>query len=142
AAWSYISFIDAPEARRIRTETLIEAGMGQFVQPLLLHQLNINGRYDDILRRIPKELEDTYRIAFDGGIPEPYGKNCQYVYDQMNKPLGEITQSALVQDAIDRDQSDIGKAEARRILKAATEAINQRMLGILPPQQQKKRQEI
>jgi len=133
AAWDWIEFFDGDEARRIRTEKLVEAGLGPFVRQRLLERYNDHGRYNAVLRQHSPEMEETYRLAYDGGVPEPYGKNCQSIYNEMNKPLGAIFGSSIVRDAVDNNDPVRGKAEIRGILKRATARINEKMLGILPP---------
>jgi multiple sugar transport system permease protein len=139
AAWNYIEFYDGTEARRIYTEKLVQAGMGEFVRPDLLRQFNDEGRFNDIIRQIPKELEETYELAEAGGVPEPYGKNCQFVYDQMSKPLGEIWARDSIRAAVQRGDKEAAKAEIRQILQRGTEKINYQMLDNLPPAEQTKR---
>lgn len=139
AAWNYIQFYDGDQARRIRTETLVEAGLGPYVRRDLLERFNEGGRYDSVIRRIPPGLEETYKVSFAGGVPEPYGKNCQYVYDELTKPLGAIWASATIQSAIDAGDATAAKNEIRGILKRATERINQKMLGNLPPEERVRR---
>ena len=139
AAWNYILFYDGTEARRMRTEKMVGAGLGQFVRPYLLKRFNEGGRYDDILRQTPPELSETYRIAFENGVPEPYGENCQYVYDQISKPLGEIVIHKGVIEAIDTNDPEKGKAIIREILRRSTARINQKMLGHLTPEQRSER---
>jgi multiple sugar transport system permease protein len=141
-AWDYIQFFDGTDARRIRTEMMVEAGLGSLVRRRLLTHFNDNGRYDAILRSLSPELEETYRIAFDNGVPEPYGRNCQYIYEEMNKPIGAIWNSAIVQDAIDRNDPPAGKAQIRRILQRATQRIDEKMLGNLPPHVQKRQNRV
>ncbi len=133
AAWHYIHFYDGIEARRIRTETMVEAGLGPYVRRDLLEEFNVGGRYDSVIRRIPQGLESVYTVAFEGGVPEPYGKNCQYVYDELNKPIGAIWASSTIIAAIDAGDEAAAKAEIRGILQRATQRINQKMLGNLPP---------
>jgi multiple sugar transport system permease protein len=133
AAWEYIRFMDGDDARRIRTESFVNIGLGDFIQPAQLRRFNDGGRYDDLLSRPNIELEEAYREAFAAGVPEPYGPNCQYIYEQMNRPLGEMLQSRVVRDAIDNDRPDIAKREIRRIFMAATENINRKVLRNLPP---------
>ncbi|MEZ6190045.1 MAG: hypothetical protein R3C45_01995 [Phycisphaerales bacterium] len=58
--------------------------------PAVNGRYNEDGRYDSVIRRISPELERTYEIASAEGVPKPYRKNCQYVYDEMAKPLDEI----------------------------------------------------
>jgi multiple sugar transport system permease protein len=142
AAWKYIQFLDGDQARRIRTETLVEAGLGPFVRKRLLERYNDNGRYDAVLRQVSPELEEMYRISFEGGVPEPYGKNCNSIYQEMDKPIGAIWSSDIVKNAIDANQPEIAKAEIRQILRRATERINQKLLGHLPPPVRKRRTTI
>ncbi len=150
AAWNYVLFYDGDEARRISTEVMIESGLGRFVRPQVLRYLNTNGRYDPIVAQIPAELEVTYRVVYESGIPEPYGQNCQYVYEFMMKPLGAVWQSDAVTDAVneyaratnDADRAAVkrvAKQEIKRILVESVEQINQKMLDILPPAEQRKR---
>lgn len=133
AAWDYIQFYDGDEARRIRTEKFVEGGLGPYVRRELLERFNDGGRYDSVIRRIPKGLEATYKISTAGAVPEAYGRNCQYVYDEMAKPLGAIWNSSTIRDAIDRGEADVAKAEIRGYLKRATERINQKLLGVQSP---------
>ena len=144
AAWQYITFYDGVEARRIRVEKLVEAGLGPFMPRRLLERYNTDGRYDSVIRRISPELERTYEIASAGGVPEPYGKNCQYVYDEMAKPLDEIwnDRSGRIRAAINSGDKDEATRIIRGILERATEKINIRMLGNLPPEVAKKRNAI
>jgi ABC-type sugar transport system permease subunit len=142
AAWAYMTFYDGETARRIRTETMVEAGLGPFVRRELLEKFNTGGRYDSIIRRIPPGLEETYRVAFAGGEPEPYGKNCQYVYDELTKPLGAIWSSKTIEAAIDAGDAEAAKVEIRQILKRANERINQKMLGNLPPEDAARRNRV
>lgn len=140
AAWAYMWFYDGPEARKIRMESMVEAGLGRFVRPEILREFNTDGRYDDVLRQVPKELNETYRIAMQGGVPEPYGKNCQYIYFELNKPLGEIINNPDIIAAVDAGDKVKGKAIIRQILKRSEASIDQRLLGILPPKVEKQRQ--
>jgi multiple sugar transport system permease protein len=140
AAWKYIEYYGGPDARQIQTAAMVEAGLGTFVRPKTLREFNADGRYDSLLRQIPADLEETYRIAFAGGVPEPYGKNCQYIYSEMNKPLGTILQNDIVRRAIDNGTPELAMPEIRRIMKEATANINQKMLGNLPAPVKKQRE--
>ena len=138
AAWKYITFWDGPEARRIHVEKYVEAGLGRYVRPRMLKQFNDDGRYDGILRRIPPEIDEAYK-GFEDGVPQPYGKNCEIFYDELNKPLGAILRSERVRRAIDRGDPEAGKAEIRPILARATQHINEKMLRHLPAPVQARR---
>lgn len=144
AAWDYIMFYDGAEARRIRVEKLVGAGLGPFMPRRLLERYNEDGRYDSVIRRISPELERTYEIASAGGVPEPYGKNCQYVYDEMAKPLDEIwnDRSGRIRAAINAGDKWEATHIIRGILERATEKINIRMLGNLPPEVARQRNAV
>ncbi|MCC6422925.1 MAG: extracellular solute-binding protein, partial [Phycisphaerales bacterium] len=142
AAWAYTMFYDGPEARKLRMEKMVDSGLGRFVRPEILREFNTDGRYNDIIRQIPKELDETYRIAMTGGIPEPYGKNCQYVYYELQKPLGEILNNPDVIAAVDSGDAQAGKAIISQILKRSARAIDQKLLGLLPPPVERRRQVI
>ena len=142
AAWDYILFYDGAEARRIRTEAMVDQGLGMFVRPYLLQQFNDDGRYNDLLRQQSPAVEEMYRIAFDAGVPEPYGKNCQYVYQEMTKPIGEIWRSPTVLAAIDAHDPALARSEIRRILRIATSNINRKMLDIRPAPERARRQKL
>ncbi len=139
AAWEYVKYFDGSEARQIRVEKMVESGLGSLVRRKLLERFNTDGRYNSVIRRISPDLEQTYKIAFEGGVPEPYGKNCQYIYDEMRKPLMAITTNTDIRDAIDTGDEASAKAIIRSILERATVNINQKMLGNLPPQVAKQR---
>ncbi len=142
ASWDYIRFYDGPEARRIRVRKLVEAGLGPFVRHELLEQSDANGQYDSIIRQISPDLDRTYKIAFAGGVPEPYGKNCQSIYDEMRGPLQAIWDDSAIRDAIDAGKPEAAKAIIRGILHRATTRINVKMLGNLSPQESRQRQTV
>ncbi|MCC6679916.1 MAG: extracellular solute-binding protein [Phycisphaeraceae bacterium] len=139
AAWDYIQFFDGVEARRIRVEKLVEAGLGRFVRRKLLEQFNDNGRYDSVIRRIDPELERTYEIAFAGGVPEPYGKNCQAIYTELKGPVLAIWNNDDIRAAVDAGDKQAGKAIIRGIFRRAAERVNEKMLGNFTPQETRMR---
>ena len=139
AAWQYIKFFDGPEARKIRVEKLVEAGLGTLIPSRLLESNNQDGRYDSIIRRISPDLERTHKLAYEGGVPEPYGKNCQYVYDEMRMPLLAIANSQEIRSAIDTGDETGAKRIIREIMERGTRRINEKMLGNLSPRQARQR---
>ncbi|MCC6679918.1 MAG: extracellular solute-binding protein [Phycisphaeraceae bacterium] len=134
AAWEYIRFYDGPEARRLRVQKMVQAGLGPFVRRKLLEQFNTDGQYNSIIRQISPDLERTYEIAFAGGVPAPYGKNCQYVLREMLYPLEAIWNSDEIRDAMDAGDETKAKFLISGILERATDRINIKMLGNLPPE--------
>lgn len=114
-AWDYIRFFASLEARRIRTKTFVEAGFAKYVQPKWLKMFG----YQKYLRDVPKGWEETLDTAIANSRPEPFGKNCQLIYREMQYPLDE---------AIAEDDPDIPA-----ILKKNVEATNIKLMGRIPP---------
>lgn len=113
-AWEYIRFFASLEARRIRTKTFVEAGFAKYVQPKWLQRFG----YSAYLNDVPKGWEETLETAIHDSKPEPFGKNCQLIYREMQYPLDE---------AIAQDNPDIPT-----ILKKNVEATNIKLMGRIP----------
>jgi len=129
-AWDYIRFFDGSEARRIQARKYVENGLARFVQPALLRE----GGYEELVSQVPKGWEDALNTALKNGVPEPYGKNCQYVYTYLSKAVDQIRTDPVVRDAIRAGQAGPAKARIREILQYRAERTNERMLGILSPE--------
>ncbi|MGE5530487.1 MAG: extracellular solute-binding protein [Bacteroidota bacterium] len=114
-AWDYIKFFASLEARRIRTKTFVEAGYAMYVQPKWLKMFG----YEKYLGDVPKGWAETLDTAIKNSKPEPFGKNCQLIYREMQYPLDE---------AIAQDNPDIPS-----ILKKNVEATNIKLMGRIPP---------
>jgi ABC-type glycerol-3-phosphate transport system substrate-binding protein len=76
AMMRYLWFLTGDEAKRLRTSVMVESGMGQFVNPNLL----VRYGYEEILRQVPESWRQTFQIAMEEGVPEPYGSNTQNIY--------------------------------------------------------------
>ena len=135
AAWEYIRFYDGEEARGIRTEVFVQAGYAQYVNPRLLRRYG----YHEYARLVPKGWEESYNSALTHGVPEPYGKNCQLVFSQMDRPLGRVFQDPIIIEAIDCGDDETAKARIKLFLQEGVREANERMLGILEPQEARKR---
>lgn len=149
AAWDYIRFYDGPEARNIRTKVYVEHGLGRFMQPELLKAAG----YEEYIRQIPKGWPEAYKEALKGGVPEPYGKNCQNVYSYASKAINEIQITEKVKEAIvsrkkaldagdtvtaaryEKDAKDL----IRAILKKHVKISNDKMLDIVEPAERRER---
>lgn len=140
ASWKYIQFRDGERARELRTRLFVENGMGRFVQAQLLRRFG----YKDLIRQVPPGWEQAYQDALRGGIPEPYGKNCQRAYDYPNRALSKIWGDPLIKAAINADPPDKARAKVRiqEILTEFVEFGNQEMLQIFTPQQKKVRTSV
>ncbi len=127
AAWEYIRFYDSEEARRIRMKIMVDSGYGRMQNPLFLQRYG----YEEYLRYAPAGWLETFQIAMREGRPEPYGANCQKVYEYMTHPLEELVALDL--------KGKLGQdPQARRqliaaVLKRGEDRTNQEMIGRIPP---------
>jgi len=127
AAWEYIRFLDGEEAREIRTRVLVESGLGKTINPLYLKKYG----YDEYLKQVPQEWLDVFEIAMENGQPEPYGKNCQMIYNFMTYPINEVRQ-LMEEDALGAtEEEQLTKIE--EILDAAVDRTNVEMIGYIAP---------
>jgi multiple sugar transport system permease protein len=79
----YIWHLTGEDAERVKTKMYVDAGYGKFLRPDVLKAFG----YEDILRQIPKDWKRTTSIAFEAGVPEPYGKNTQRIYIKTSVPI-------------------------------------------------------
>ena len=96
AAWHYILFFDGTEARKLRTDVFVEEGLGQYMRPQLL----IDAGYPEYVRQVPEGWEEAYQTAMAGGVPEPYGTNCDMAYSYVNNAVDQIRTDKKVQEFI------------------------------------------
>lgn len=135
AAWEYIRFYDGPEAQIIRTKVFVEHGLAKFVQPRLL----IAAGYPEYAQLVPKGWIKTYELALEGGIPEPYGKNCQMVYRYASRSVNQIIADKQVKEAVIAGDEERGKKLIAQILKDGVRRSNEKMMDIYTPKQMKRR---
>ncbi|MCX6993729.1 MAG: extracellular solute-binding protein [Kiritimatiellaeota bacterium] len=133
AAWEFLRFADCEDAVRIRTRVQVEGGLGRFVNPRYLRMFG----YEDMLRFAPKEIEECFNIAIGTGRPEPYGRNCQMVYQIITKPLVKAANLTITgvmpADPLRRT------ALLQSILDESTRETNEKMVGRVSPQDLLKR---
>lgn len=136
AAWQYIQFYDSEEARQIRLKVMVESGYGRMQNPVFLKRYG----YEDYLRYAPAGWLETFEKAMREGQPEPYGDNCQKVYEYMTYPLEQLVGMELA-GKLPKDP----KARQQVILKVLQNAqarTNQEMIGVLSPKEQLKRERL
>ena len=121
AAWEYIKFLNSKEGRYIKTRVYVENGWAKYIPPKYLREFG----YDEYIREVPAGWEETLDEALRNGKPEPYGKNCELIYYELNPPVDAVTLS----DTID----------AKTLLDKAVARANEKLLGIIPEKEQKKR---
>ncbi len=123
AAWDYIQFYDSEEARKIRMRIMVDSGYGRMQNPVFLKRYG----YEDYLRYAPRGWLETFERALSEGKPEPYGNNCQKVYEFMTYPLDELVGLELAGKLDPRTRDSM----IMRILKAAESRTNSEMIGRL-----------
>jgi len=133
AAWEYMRFANSKEALAVRTRSLVESGMGFMVEPRHLRMFG----YDDIVRLIPKEWEECLNVAIATGKPEPYGRNCQFVYGQLTAPLVKAETMALA-GTLSSDKAERFR-QIKSLLDEAVKETNEKMIGAIPPPEMLKR---
>ncbi len=136
AAWKYIQFYDSEEARKIRLKVMIENGYGHMQNPVFLKRYG----YEDYLKYAPKGWLETFEKAMSEGKPEPYGDNCQKVYEFMTYPLDELVKLDLKGKL--GTQPEERQKKIAEVLKRAEVRTNIEMIGTLPDHVKSKRQRL
>jgi ABC-type sugar transport system permease subunit/ABC-type glycerol-3-phosphate transport system substrate-binding protein len=129
AAWEYIRFFDSDEAMQIRIPILVEGGLGRFINPAYLERYG----YRELVRFAPPGWKECFDVAMATGRPEPYGRNCQLVYNIMTQPLQAAEQMAL-RGELPSDPAARRDA-LRALLSQAVARANEKMIGRLSPRQ-------
>ena len=129
-AWEYMRFRSGPEARRIRADVFVHKGMGRFLSAKELEDAG----YADEVANIPAGWEEARREVLAAGVPEPYGRNCQQVYQYLNMAVDQIRNDDTVRAAILAGDAAAAKRRIREILDARVALANVKMLNILPPE--------
>ena len=129
AAWEYMRFVGCKDAVGIRTRVMVEGGLGRFINPRYLRMFG----YENMVRLAPKEIEECFNIALETGRLQPYGRNCQMVYQILTKPLVKAAQmtvsGTMPSDPERRD------ALLKSILDEAADEINETMIGRVSPRE-------
>ncbi len=115
AAWQFVRFMASDEADRIRTQSYVEAGLANTVNPLSLRRY---GYADDTTQNSRVWLQ-TNRTLFLHGRPEPYGKNMSQIYNLLGQPL----------DAVEHEPD----ADPRALLDGAAREVNANLTGYVAP---------
>jgi multiple sugar transport system permease protein len=127
AAWEYIRFYDSEEARQIRMKIMVDSGYGRMQNPVFLQRYG----YGEYLRYAPSGWLETFETAMREGKPEPFGDNCQKVYEYMTHPLEELVGMAL-KGRLPSDP-ERRRAHIANVLKRGEARTNQEMIGHVEP---------
>jgi len=112
--WDFIRYFSGEEAAKINTERFVDQGMGALVNPLYLKKFG----YPDLLAQVDPNYVKANEELFKNGHPEPYGRNCEQVYDVMG-------------DALDRARLE--NTPSMVILQAVQKEMDAKLLGYTPP---------
>jgi ABC-type sugar transport system permease subunit/ABC-type glycerol-3-phosphate transport system substrate-binding protein len=127
AAWDFIWFYDSEEARQIRMKIMVDSGYGRMQNPVFLKRYG----YGEYLKYAPVGWMETFENALKYGKPEPFGNNCQKVYEFMTYPLEELLTLDLAGKLGKTDEER--RAKIRQVLQAAEKRTNEQMIGKLEP---------
>ncbi|MBI4023863.1 MAG: extracellular solute-binding protein [Verrucomicrobia bacterium] len=134
AAWEYMRFVDGPDARRIITKHLVESGGTKFLNPLYLKRYG----YPELAPLVQKGLFEVYQDGVKTGKPEPYGKNCQLVYDYLTQPMDELYFRTIRGEFDGKSEKEM-KAQVAVVLQRAVAETNEKMIGYLPAEKKRVR---
>jgi len=123
-AWAYIRFQCSDEAKRIKTKVFVDGGYAKFLNPAWLKKFG----YDSYLREVPPGWINTFESALRDGCPEPYGKNAQQIYNEMDIAWGQV-----------RQLPTSGHDGIRQILHANVIRTNERLMGKVRAGEKRKR---
>ncbi|HAI14798.1 MAG TPA: hypothetical protein DCM28_24035 [Phycisphaerales bacterium] len=133
AAFEYIWYYDSDEAMQIKTQVMVEGGLGRFVNPKYLEKYG----YEDVMQLTPPGWAKAFEIAVNTGKPEPYGRNSNVAYDMMTVPIQQAEQMYMNGEL--SEDHDVRMSQLQQILDTAVAKANEKMIGILTPQQIKTR---
>ncbi|HEY3418745.1 MAG TPA: extracellular solute-binding protein, partial [Armatimonadota bacterium] len=124
AGWAYIRFNASEEAKRIQTKVLVDGGFARNVNPIWLRQFG----YKEYLRETPPGWESTYKTCLANAHPEPYGKNAQLIYNEMDLAWDQVK------------LLDVPDAKAiMKILKQNVVRTNEHLMGTVSYAEKRKR---
>jgi ABC-type sugar transport system permease subunit/ABC-type glycerol-3-phosphate transport system substrate-binding protein len=136
AAWEYIRFYDAREAVALKTQIMVEGGLGRFINPKYLRMFG----YSEIERLSPKGWAEYFDIAIATGKPEPYGKNSNVAYEMMTFPIQEAEQLMLNDQLPD---TELGRLQVmRELLVKHNSRANMEMIGLITPEERSERRMV
>ena len=136
AAWNYIKFYDSEEARKIRLRVMIDAGFGKMQNPLYLKKYG----YEEYLKYTPTGWLNTFEEAVENGKPEPYGSNCQKIYEYMTYPIDNCI--SLEESNALGATTDEKRIKIREILDGAAKRTNEKMIGKVSIKERTRRNRI
>ena len=137
-AWEWAWFMGGREARKIRTRTYVENGLGRFVPPSALREAG----FDPEAFACPEGWDEAAAVARENGVPEPYGRNCQLVYTYMSRAIDQARNDGAVRDAIRRGDLPAARERIGAILRERVALADEKMIGRVPPEKMRFRRRV
>jgi len=134
AAWEYIRFYDCEEAMRLKTKIMVEGGLGRFMHPKYLKMFG----YPEIIRLAPKGWAETFDMAINESRPEPHGRNSNFVYTELTKPI-RAAETLIMNDALDGLGYEERVDRMLALLEAQCAETNELITGKIKPAERTKR---
>ena len=137
-AWKYLRFMNSRDAKRIHTTIMVENGQGRFCSPDNLRAFG----FEEYIKYLPPSWDIVMKESLRNGKAEPYGRNCQMVYVYMTYPMDEAAQLARDGKLPEGNTPEIKEQRIQilqKLLKAAENRTNARMIGRISPQEAQKR---
>jgi len=126
-AWTFIRFECSDEARRIKTKVFVDGGFAKYLNPAWLRKFG----YQAYLREVPKQWETMFNDAMREGRPEPYGKNAQQIYNEMDVAWGQVR-------LLDTPNPE----KIKKILDFNVARTNEKLMGEIAPAEKTKRDRV
>jgi len=114
ACWRFIQYFSGTEAARVNAAKCVEMGLGNLVNPIWLKRFG----YTDVLSQVDPSYIRANEQLFQTGHPEPYGRNCQQVYNQLDDVLARARLNPSM--------------PAMEILKIGEREMNDKLIGYTP----------
>ena len=127
AAWKYIRFVGSNEGRRVSVDTYVQNNFARYVMPELLQEYG----YGEYVDEVPAEWAEAVRYSFAHSVPDPHGKNTQHIYPMMSSPVLK----AMNEDLGSNPDESYRLARLKELFDEAVVVANERMMGIIPPDQ-------
>lgn len=124
AVWKYIRFSASDAAERIKIEMNIASNNAKYIRPDLLKKYG----YEEYIPQVPKEWADAVYYSLDNCVPEPYGKNTQYIYQMMAGPIV----AAYGEDLAQHPDRGYRLERLQGFYDEAVRKTNEKMMEIIP----------
>ena len=131
AVWKYIRFSASDEAERITVELNIANNNGKFVRPDLLEKYG----YEEYLPEVPQDWADAIQYSLANCVPEPFGKNTEFIYHMMANPII----AAYGEDLANHPDEEYRLQRLQALYDEAVRKTNEKMMEVIPEEEMQTR---